>query len=372
MARALHGNGAGRGRRRSVVLALQGGGAHGAYTWGVLDRLVEESTLSIEAVSGTSAGAMNAALLVDGFLRGGADGAKHALQAFWQAVSRAGDAVFNPWRYLEPFPGLRDLTAAWGDAIARLWSPYDNLAYRNPLAEVLAPAIDWEGLARARKPRLFVCATDVLTNERRIFTGGDVTVDALLASACLPKLFQAVQIGPHAFWDGGYMGNPALDPLLPFADDLLIVEVNALTRSSVPRKAADIAGRLDEVAFNSALVQEIRGIENINKLVRAGSLTDRRYRVIRFHAIAADPRMTTLDATTKYETDAGFLRELHDLGYAAAAAWLADADRYGAVGVRSSIDVKRRYCDRARGEEAAGSVARTSSPSSASASGHQP
>jgi NTE family protein len=168
------------------------------------------------------------------------------------------------------------------------------------------------------------------------------------------------------------MGNPALDPLLPFGEDLLIVEVNALARTSVPRKAADIAGRLDEIAFNSALVQEIRGIENINKLVRAGSLTDRRYRLIRFHTIAADPRMTSLDATTKYRTDLRFLRELHDLGYAAAAAWLADPQRYGAVGVRSSIDVKRRYCDRARGEETAGSVARTSSRSSISASGHQP
>jgi len=364
-------NGERRGNRR-VALALQGGGAHGAYTWGVLDRLVEEPTLSIEAVSGTSAGAINAALLVDGLARGGRDGARDALRAFWEAVSREGDAVFNPWRYLEPFPGLRDLTAAWGDAVARLWSPYDNLAYRNPLAGILTPAIDWTSLVRARKPRLFVCATDVLTNERQIFTGASLTVDALLASACLPKVFQAVEIGSRAFWDGGYMGNPALDPLLPFADDLLIVEVNALTRTTVPRKAADIAGRLDEVAFNSALVQEIRGIENINKLVRAGSLKDRRYRIIRFHSILADARMTALDATTKYQTDLRFLRGLRDLGYAAAAAWLADPESFGAVGVRSSIDVKRRYCELARGEGSAATVARTSSDNSASASGHQP
>ena len=356
-----------RAGERRIALALQGGGAHGAYTWGVLDRLVEEPTLSIEAVSGTSAGAMNAALLVDGLARGGPEGAKHALRSFWETISREGDAVFNPWRYLEPFPALRDLTAAWGDALARLWSPYDNVAYRNPLADILAPAIDWSGLARARKPRLFVCATDVLTNERHVFTGAAVGVEALLASACLPKLFQAIEIPPHAYWDGGYMGNPALDPLLPYADDLLVVEVNALRRASVPRNAADIAGRLDEVAFNSALVQEIRGIENINKLVRAGTLKDPKYRLIRFHAIAADHRMTSLDATTKFRTDLRFLRGLHDVGYAAATAWLADAERYGAVGVRASIDVKRRYCELAKGTERSGSVARTSSISSVSA-----
>ena len=354
-------------RRRTVALALQGGGAHGAYTWGVLDRLTEEPALSIEAVSGTSAGAMNAALLVDGLARGGPDGARHALRTFWEAVSREGDAVFNPWRYLEPFPALRDLTAAWGDAVARLWSPYDNVAYRNPLADILTPAIDWTGLARVRKPRLFVCGTDVLSNERCIFTGARVTVEALLASACLPKLFRAVEIGPHAYWDGGYTGNPALDPLLPYADDVLIVEVNALHRPSVPRKAAEIAGRLDEIAFNSALVQEIRGIENINKLLRAGTLTDPRYRPIRFHAIVADPRMTSLDATTKYQTDLAFLRDLRALGYEAAAAWLADPQRYGAVGVRSSIDVQRRYCALARGRETSGSVSRTSPASSVSA-----
>ena len=182
----------------------------------------------------------------------------------------------------------------------------------------------------------------------------------------------AIEIPPHAYWDGGYMGNPALDPLLAHADDLLIVEVNALTRTSVPRKAADIAGRLDEVAFNSALVQEIRGIENINKLLRAGTLTDPRYREVRFHAVPADPRMTSLDATTKYQTDLGFLRKLHALGYEAASAWLADPQGYGAVGVRSSIDVKRRYCERAKGSEASGSASRNDATTGVSASGHPP
>src|SRR5436305_6148565 len=153
-----------RSSRRRLSLALQGGGSHGAYTWGVLDRLVEEPALSIEAVSGTSAGALNAALLVDGLARGGHAGAQRALRTFWEAVSRAGDVAFNPWRYVDAWPPLRDFASAWSDALARVWSPYDNPAYRNPLAAIVDPAIDWPGVRRARKPRLFVCATNVLTN----------------------------------------------------------------------------------------------------------------------------------------------------------------------------------------------------------------
>ena len=340
-------------KRKQVSLALQGGGAHGAYTWGVLDRLVEEPELSIAAVSGTSAGAMNAALLTDGLARGGAAGAQHALRSFWEAVSRAGDTVFNPWRYVDPWPALRDLTSAWSDALARLWSPYDNPAYRNPLADLVTPAIDWAGVRKARKPRLFVCATNVLTNERQVFSGNALGPDAVLASACLPTLFQAVTIGKGAYWDGGYTGNPALEPLLEFADDLLIVEVNALQRTEVPRRAADIAGRLNEIAFNSALVQEIRGIETMNKLVREGALRTSKYRVMRFHAIAADRHMTALDGSTKNNTDLDFLRYLCALGRAAADAWLADPRRYGAVGERSSIDVAG-ICELARGRERTG------------------
>jgi NTE family protein len=337
--------------RRHLTLALQGGGSHGAYTWGVLDRLVEEESLVIEAVSGTSAGAMNAALLVDGLARGGAAGAQRALRSFWESVSRAGDGVFNPWRYVGSWPALRDLASAWSDALARLWSPYDNLAYRNPLAELIEPAIDWEGLRRTRKPRLYVCATDVLTNKRHVFSGNRLSVDALLASACLPTLFQAVQIGAGAYWDGGYTGNPALGPLLKSADDLLIVEVNALRRAQVPTRAAEIAGRLNEVAFNSAMVQEIHTIDTMNKLIARKVLSDPSYRLIRFHAIEADAAMTALDSSTKSTTDLDFLLFLHGRGRQAADAWLTDPQRYGKVGRASSIDVDARYCEVARGNE---------------------
>ncbi|HEY1328782.1 MAG TPA: patatin-like phospholipase family protein [Casimicrobiaceae bacterium] len=341
---------------RHISLALQGGGAHGAYTWGVLDRLVEEPTLRIEAVSGTSAGAMNGALFVDGWTRGGRDGVQHALRTFWREVSKAGDAAFNPWRYADAWPALRGLAGAWSEALARLWSPYDNPVYRNPLADIVSATIDFGTVQRARRPRLFVCATNVLTNERRVFAGRDLGAAALLASACLPTLFQAVEIAGEHYWDGGYTGNPALGPLLPCSDDMLIVEVNALRRTSVPTSATEIFNRLNEVSFNASLVQEIDTIETMNRLVASGALEDRRYRIIRFHAIEADGTLAALGADSKHDTDWNFLRHLHALGRAAAQRWLDDPDQFGAVGRASSIDVERRFCALAPGRISGGKM----------------
>ena len=348
-----------RGSRR-LSLALQGGGSHGAYTWGVLDRLVEEPNLVIDAVSGTSAGAMNGALLVDGWSRGGRDGAQHALRTFWHEVSKAGDAVFNPWRYVDAFPALRNLASAWTEALARLWSPYDNPVYRNPLASIVEAGIDFESLARCRQPRLFVCATNVLTNERRVFSGSEIGAEALLASACLPTQFQAVEIKGEYYWDGGYTGNPALEPLLAHSDDVLIVEVNALRRVEVPRTAADIFNRLNEISFNSSLVQELHVIDTMNKLIANGSLVDPKYRVIRFHCIEGDPAMTSLGADSKHETNWDFLRHLHALGRARAQRWVEDHLRD--VGRRSSIDVERRFCALARGRKRASHVPSVAQP----------
>ena len=344
-----------RGSRRRLSLALQGGGSHGAYTWGVLDRLVEEPDLVIDAVSGTSAGAMNGALLVDGWSRAGREGAQHALRSFWQEVSKAGDAVFNPWRYVDAFPALRNLASAWSEALARLWSPYDNPVYRNPLASVIEAAIDFQSLAHCRKPRLFVCATNVLTNERRVFSGEELVPEALLASACLPTQFQAVEVKGEYYWDGGYTGNPALEPLLACSDDLLIVEVNALYRPQVPTTAADIFNRLNEISFNASLVQELNTIETMNKLIADGSLANPKYRHIRIHCIEADAAMASLGANSKQDTRWDFLRHLHALGRASAQRWV-DAD-FGMVGKRSSVDVDSRFCALARGRNPAGHAA---------------
>ena len=343
-----------RPSRRRVSLALQGGGSHGAYTWGVLDRLVEEPDLVIDAVSGTSAGAMNGALLVDGWSRGGRDGAQHALRTFWHEVSKAGDAVFNPWRYVDAWPALRNFASAWGEALARLWSPYDNPMYRNPLATIVQAAIDFDSLARCRRPPLFVCATNVLTNERRVFSGGELVPETLLASACLPTLFQAVRIEDDYYWDGGYTGNPAIEPLLGYSDDVLIVEVNALRRAEVPTRAVDIFNRLNEISFNTSLIQELHVIETMNKLIANGSLVDPKYRPIRFHCIVGDPAMTSLGADTKHYTGWDFLQALHALGRAAAQRWIEDS--YEAVGRHSSIDVDGRFCALARGRERASHV----------------
>ena len=341
---------------RHVTLALQGGGAHGAYTWGVLDRLIEEPSLTIEAVSGTSAGAMNGALLVDGWNRGGREGVQHALATFWREVSKAGDAAFNPWRYVDAWPALRGVAGAWSDAMARLWSPYDNPLYRNPLADIVAATIDFVSVRRARRPRLFVCATNVLTNERQIFSGRAIDADALLASACLPTLFQAVEIDGAYYWDGGFTGNPALEPLIAYAQDLVIVEVNALRRAAPPTSATEIFNRLNEVSFNSSLVQEIRTIDMMNKLIAAGTLTDPRYRIVRFHAVEADPALAALGADSKHNTDWDFLRELHALGRAAAQRWLEDPDQCGAIGRAHSVDVERRFCALARGRISGGEM----------------
>jgi NTE family protein len=338
-----------RPSRRRLSLALQGGGSHGAYTWGVLDRLVEEPNLVIDAVSGTSAGAMNGALLVDGWSRGGREGAQHALRTFWHEVSKAGDAVFNPWRYVDAWPALRNLASAWSEALARLWSPYDNPLYRNPLSSIVEAAIDFESLARCRKPRLFVCATNVLTNERRVFSGAELGAEALLASACLPTQFQAVEIKGEYYWDGGYTGNPAIEPLLAYCDDVLIVEVNALQRTELPTKAADIFNRLNEISFNTSLVQELHVIDTMNKLIANGSLVDPKYRQIRIHCIEADRAMTSLGADSKTDTNWDFLRHLHALGRAGAQRWLEDS--FSAVGKRSSVDVDGRFCALARGRE---------------------
>jgi NTE family protein len=236
---------------------------------------------------------------------------------------------------------LRNLASAWGEALARLWSPYDNPLYRNPLANIVQAAIDFDSLALCRKPPLFVCATNVLTNERRVFSGSELTPEALLASACLPTLFRAVEVRGEHYWDGGYTGNPAIEPLLAHSDDVLIVEVNALQRTDVPTRAVDIFNRLNEIAFNTSLIQEIHVIETMNKLIANGSLVDPKYRPIRFHCIAGDPAMTSLGADSKHDTGWDFLQHLHALGRASAQRWL---DQWlDTVGIQSTIDVDARF-----------------------------
>ena len=264
-----------------VDFALQGGGAHGAFTWGVLDRLLEEPWLGIDGISGTSAGAMNAAVLVDGFADDGADGARAALENFWRRVSQA--AVLSPFRRSP----LDVLLGRWTldyspmfvamDMMARVFSPYDlSPSGANPLRNILAEVVDFDRLTRA-PIKLFVTATNVRTGRGRVFRNGEITPDVLLASACLPTMFQAIEIDGESYWDGGYSGNPTITPLVREcrSQDTILVQINPVERSGSPRSARDILNRLNEVSFNAVLLKELRMIALLRQVAHSGDCRER-------------------------------------------------------------------------------------------------
>jgi NTE family protein len=325
-----------------VDLALQGGGAHGAFTWGVLERLLEEPWLRIDGISGTSAGAMNAAVLADGHAAGGADGARAALEAFWRSVSRA--ALLSPLRRtpLDVLLGrwTLDYSPAFVamDLASRLFSPYDlNPAGANPLRDILAEIIDFERLARA-PIKVFVTATNVPTGRGQVFRNDAITPDVLLASACLPTLFQAVEIDGEAYWDGGYSGNPTITPLVRecASHDTILVQINPVERPGTPRTAREILNRLNEVSFNAVLLKELRMIALLRQVAEPGDCEGARWARMRIHRIASE-RMTSLGYSSKLNAEWDFLCLLRNEGRRSAAAFL---DRHGQdLGRRSSLDL---------------------------------
>jgi NTE family protein len=314
---------------RPINVALQGGGSHGAFSWGVLDRLLEDGRLDIAAISGTSAGAMNAVALADGFVTGGRDGARERLDSFWRAVARAGrfspvrrnpwDVVWGNWS-VENSPGY-----LWFDAFSRLFSPYlANPLNLNPLRDVVEAEIDFERVRACRSIRLFISATNVETGQLRVFHADELSVDVVMASACLPQIFQAVEIDGVPYWDGGYGGNPALYPFFydSTTDDVLLVQINPVTRKGVPRNAIEIQNRIDEITFNSGLLREFRAIAFVKELLRLGRLDPSEYRDIRMHRIDADEAFKDLSASSKVNAEWAFLEYLRDLGRSAADDWL--------------------------------------------------
>jgi NTE family protein len=329
-----------------IDLALQGGGSHGAFTWGVLDRLLEEKRLHIAAISGTSAGAMNAAVLADGWAEGGAQGARRALENFWQRVSRA--ATFSPLRR-SPFDRLMgrwslDTSPAYVamDLMSRLLSPYDlNPAGFNPLRNILAESIDFGRLAGS-SIKLFVTATNVRTGRGRIFRNPELTADVLLASACLPTMFRAVEIDGEAYWDGGYAGNPTITPLVRESDahDTVLVQINPRERADVPRSAADILNRINEISFNSPLMKELRMIALLrqvtDQVADPGSGEGARWAQMRMHRIMTDA-LAKFGASSKLNGEWEFVAMLHGEGRHAASEFLkAHADD---LGRRSTADI---------------------------------
>ncbi len=333
---------------KPINLALQGGGAHGAFTWGVIDRLLEDGRLQVEALVGTSAGAMNAAVTVHGLLAGGHDGAREALERFWRAVSRA--ALFSPMKpfALDSWMSIGNLDFSpmfqWFDAMTRMLSPYQmNPANFNPLREILREQIDFERIRRNRHHKLFVCATNVMTGRIKVFDTASMSCETVLASACLPFLYQSVEIEGEYFWDGGYMGNPPLFPLFYECEsrDILLVMINPIQLSDVPQTSTEIFDRINELSFNSNLMREMRAIKFVSDLIDGGFTDGGRLRRMLIHTVDAEDQMRRLSTSSKLNASWEFLIWLRDLGRARAQAFLDD--HYATIGHSSSTDIVERF-----------------------------
>jgi NTE family protein len=333
---------------KPVSLALQGGGAHGAFTWGVLDALLEDGRLAIEAIAGASAGSVNAVVLAEGWLEGGAEGARAQLTKFWQRISLDGALSPAQQRLFSLMLGYWHADGSparsWLDAWASAFGPAEkNPLDINPLRDALTELIDFTRVRACQDVKLLVSATSVWTGKAKVFHGPELTADHVLASACLPTVFPAVMIGGEPYWDGGYAGNPPLFPLFyeTAADDILLVQINPIERRETPRTAREIANRLTEITFNANLLGELRAIEFVGRLIDAGKLPTDRYKRVRMHRIAGGKKLDAFAASSRFNAEWAFLQELRDLGRAAATEWLAD--NYEALGVRATLDLRAAY-----------------------------
>lgn len=349
--------------KHPIDLALQGGGSHGAFTWGVLDRLLEDETLEIAAISGTSAGAMNAVALASGLMDGGREGAQRVLRQFWTRV-----AELSPFHRLQTSPigalmgPANNWLAPWlkpwtdplqqaADAFGHTLSPYQlNPLNLNPLRDILVETIDFDRARRCHKTQLFVAATQVRTGALRVFGQHELTADMVLASACLPLLFQAVEIEGEAYWDGGYAGNPTLLPLVneTRSDDLLLVQINPTQRDTVPTSARDILDRINEVTFNASLVKELRTLALLKQAIgerRSSGNPElfQRLQALRVHLIEGGESLAALGAGSKTNTQWAFLSNLHAMGREGADRWL-HAHRED-LGKRSTLDLAQALRD---------------------------
>jgi NTE family protein len=357
----------------TINLALQGGGSHGAFTWGVLDALLEDGRLSVEGISGTSAGAMNAVAMAQGFAvaqgKPGADpreSARASLASFWEGIVKMGalnnsitQAQRAPFDMLfgsMGFGGANSPTQLMADAMTSFWSrsvsPYQsNPLDINPLKKFLDDQVDFERLTKLKTLKIFVVATAVTTGKAEIFSGKRLTADAVMASACLPTVFQAVEIEGVHYWDGGYSGNPAIHPLIYKCDsrDIVLVQINPIKREELPKNAADIMNRLNEITFNAALIAEMRAIDFVKRLLAEGKLDAKRYKDVLMHRIDGGEVLEAFHASTKVATDSKLIHSLRDLGIECAKRWLSK--RHKQVGVESTVNIARDYLDDLRAPE---------------------
>jgi NTE family protein len=336
------------GNRKRIKLALQGGGSHGAFTWGVLDRLLADDRIEVEALVGTSAGAMNAAVMTDGLIAGGPAEARRRLDAFWQGIGAM--AAHSP---IQPTPldrmvsaGNMDFSPLWrfADVMMRQFSPYElNPANANPLREHLDALVDFARLRSAPGPSLFVCATNVLTGRLRVFERAEMSAAAVMASACLPLAHHAVEVDGQHYWDGGYCGNPPIFPLIYMggAPDILIVQLNPINIPEVPRDIRAIVDRMNTLAFNSSLMREMRMIRFVTDLIDQGQLPKDRHLRCFIHTVDAEAELAAFNASSKLNGSIAFLHHLRALGAARADAFLDE--HFDAIGERSSTDVVAKF-----------------------------
>ena len=333
--------------RKRINLALQGGGAHGAFTWGVLDWLLEDDRIDIDGISGTSAGAMNAVALASGYHAGGSEGAREALERFWRRVSEHAflspikrsplDVALGQWS-LDFSPSYLAF-----DLISRFASPYEfNPLNVNPLREVVEETVDFDAVRACDGLRLFLAATNVQTGKIRVFSGKEITLDAVMASACLPHMFQAVEIDGVPYWDGGYMGNPPLYPLFyeTGTQDTVLIQINPIERAETPRTAREILNRLNEITFNSTLLREMRSIDFVSRLIQEGKLSAEKYMDVRLHRIDGEA-LKPLQASSKVNAEWAFLKELHRIGRETAASWVER--NFDHIGNRSTVDLRAEF-----------------------------
>lgn len=346
--------------KKTINLALQGGGSHGAFTWGVLDEFLRDGRIHFDSITATSAGSMNAAIMLYGIHKGGRDGGREYLEKFWKRVSKAG-SCFNPLgqfnsKYFETFfpwfpKSLLNNAAGinYLENIGQTVSPYkSNPLNLNPLRDILKDMIDFEEKWDGFKGTVFISATNVALGQSRVFKNEEITLDVLLASACLPYLFQAVEIDGDHYWDGGYTGNPALWPLFYESEirDLLIVHVNPIYRPELPKEAYEIENRINEVTFNESLLSELRAIQFVQKLIEKDMLKDEfkdRYKDVRLHAIRAEHTMRQAGVSSKFDTSWDFLTSLRDAGREVAKKWLKE--NFDKIGVTGSVDIQKDYLE---------------------------
>lgn len=340
-------------RRKKINLALQGGGAHGAYAWGILDVLLEDGRLDIEAITATSAGTMNACALAYGLMQGGREKARETLHDFWWNVHKAGQR-YNPvqkmpWENMLSWNMDNSIGYFLFDTFTRTFSPYQtNPLNLNPLRDVLAETVDFDALRKCDVTKLFISTTHVETGKVRVFPTDKLTLDVAMASACLPFLFKAVEIDGEHYWDGGYMGNPALYPLFYHTSsrDILIVHINPMEREELPTSAPDIMNRMNEISFNSSLLKEMRAIAFVKKLIEKDMLKDEykdKFKDILLHSIRADKTMCDLSVASKFSSDWEFLTYLRDRGRDVMTKWLKK--NYDDINKRSSVDLNKEFLE---------------------------